>query len=148
MEPWMNLRRLTTVLTIALGLFPISFGLYFLLDGHGAASGFGINPWPTGNAAGYFLVKGVRDLVLGLNILVLLAAGQRRATGIVMAVVTLVPVVDMIAVLTHGGSVATALGIHGLTAVIVAAAAVLLLRERPLVEVDRAELPKSEARVN
>lgn len=144
----MNLRRITTIATVVLGLAPISFGLNFLLNPDGAASGFGINPWPTGNEAGYFVVKAGRDLAAGLNILVLLALGQRRATGIVMAIVTLVPVLDMIAVLTHGGSVATALGVHGLTAVIVAIVAALLLRERPLVEVDRAELPKSEAGIN
>ncbi|MFI5712428.1 DUF4267 domain-containing protein [Kribbella sp. NPDC051620] len=144
----MNRRRITTILTVVLALAPISFGLNFLLNGQGAASGFGIDPWPTGNAAGYYIVKAVRDLVLGLNLLILLAAGQRRAVGIVMAVVTIVPVGDMIAVLTHGGSVATALGIHGLTAVIVAAVAVLLLREGPVVQVDGAELPESEARIN
>ncbi|TCM48026.1 DUF4267 domain-containing protein [Kribbella sp. VKM Ac-2568] len=126
----MNKRRLTTVFTVIIGLAPISFGLRFLLDPHGAASGFGIDPWPTGNEAGYFIVKAVRDIVCGLNILVLLALGQRRATGVVMGLAAIIPVVDMVAVLTHGGSVATALGIHGLTAVVVAIAAVVLLRER------------------
>jgi len=124
------MRRFVTVLTILLGLFPISFGLRFLFDGHGAAAGFGIDPWPTGTAAGYFAVKGIRDTVLGLNILVLFALGQRRATGIVMALATLIPVTDMIVVLTHGGSVATALGVHGLTTVVVLFDAWLLLRER------------------
>ena len=127
------MRRFVTVLTILLGLFPISFGLRFLFDGHGAAAGFGIDPWPTGTAAGYFAVKGIRDTVLGLNILVLFALGQRRATGIVMALATLIPVTDMIVVLTHGGSVATALGVHGLTAVVVLVDAWLLLRERSAV---------------
>jgi hypothetical protein len=134
----MNKRRLTTVFTVVLGLAPISFGLRFLLDPHGAASGFGIDPWPTGNEAGYFIVKAVRDIVCGLNILVLLALGQRRATGVVMGLAVIIPVVDMVAVLTHGGSVATALGIHGLTAVIVAIAAVVLLRERPEAPADQA----------
>jgi uncharacterized protein DUF4267 len=124
----MTLRRFTTVLTIALALFPVSFGLRFLFDGSGAASGFGINPWPTGEATGYFAVKGIRDLALAMVLLVLFLIGERRATGIVMAIVTVVPIVDMITVLTHGGSVATALGIHGLTAVAVAIDAVLLLR--------------------
>lgn len=127
------MRRFVTVLTVLLGLFPISFGLRFLFDGHGAAAGFGIDPWPTGTAAGYFAVKGIRDTVLGLNILVLFALGQRRATGIVMALATLIPVTDMIVVLTHGGSVATALGVHGLTAVVVLVDAWLLLRERSAV---------------
>ncbi|MGY4771961.1 DUF4267 domain-containing protein [Kribbella sp. CWNU-51] len=124
------MRRFTTVLTILLGLFPLSFGLRFLLDPHGAAAGFGIDPWPTGAAAGYFAVKGIRDIVIGLNLLALFALGQRRATGVLMAIAAMIPIADMIIVLTHGGTVATALGIHGLTAVIVLFDAWLLLRER------------------
>jgi len=124
----MSLRRFTTVLTVALALFPMSFGLQYIFDGSAAASSFGIDPWPTGIAAGYFPVKGIRDLALGVVLLVLFVAGERRATGIAMAIVTLIPIVDMITVLTHGGSVATALGIHGLTAVVVAIDAYLLLR--------------------
>jgi len=127
------MRRFVTVLTVLLGLFPISFGLRFLFDGHGAAAGFGIDPWPTGTAAGYFAVKGIRDVACGLIILVLFALGQRRATGIVLALVTVIPIVDMITVLTHGGTVATALGVHGLTAVIVLFDGWLLLRERQVV---------------
>ena len=48
-----------------------------------------------------------------------------------MGLAVIIPIVDMVAVLTHGGSVATALGIHGLAAVVVAIVAVVLLRERP-----------------
>ncbi|TCC46619.1 DUF4267 domain-containing protein [Kribbella capetownensis] len=127
------MRRFVTVLTVLLGLFPISFGLRFLFDGPGAAAGFGIDPWPTGTAAGYFPVKGIRDVAFGLVILVLFALGERRATGIVMALVALIPIVDMTVVLTHGGSVATALGIHGLTALVVGFDAWLLLRQRSAV---------------
>jgi hypothetical protein len=129
------MRRFTTVLTILLGLFPLSFGLRFLLDPHGAAAGFGIDPWPTGAAAGYFAVKGIRDIVLGLNLLALFALGQRRATGVLMAIAAMIPIADMIIVLTHGGTVATALGIHGLTAVIVLFDAWLLLRERSTADI-------------
>jgi hypothetical protein len=131
----MSLRRFTTILTVVLALAPISFGLNFLLNPHGAASGFGIDPWPTGNAAGYFIVKAVRDLFMGLVLLVLLALRERRLTGIALALVTIVPIGDMITVLTHGGSAATALGVHGLTAVLVAIDAFLLLRERPTTEI-------------
>ena len=129
------MRRFTTVLTILLGLFRLSFGLRFLLDPHGAAAGFGIDPWPTGAAAGYFAVKGIRDIVIGLNLLALFALGQRRATGVLMAIAAMIPIADMIIVLTHGGTVATALGIHGLTAVIVLFDAWLLLRERSTADI-------------
>lgn len=124
------MRRFTTVLTILLGLFPISFGLRFLFDPQGAAAGFGIDPWPTGTADGYLAVKGIRDIFSALTILVLLTLGQWRATGVVMAIAAIIPFVDMIVVLTHGGTVATALGVHGLTGVVVVVAAYLLLRER------------------
>lgn len=124
------MRRFTTVLTILLGIFPLTFGVRFLLDPHGAAAGFGIDPWPTGTAAGYLAVKGIRDIVAGLNLLALFALGQRRATGVLMAIAALIPIADMTIVLTHGGTVATALGVHGLTAVIVLLDAFLLLRER------------------
>jgi hypothetical protein len=124
------MRRFTTVLTVLLGLFPISFGLRFLFDPQGAAAGFGIDPWPTGTADGYLAVKGIRDIFCALSILVLLALGQRRATGVVMALAAIIPFVDMVVVLTHGGTVATALGVHGLTGVVVLVNAYLLLRER------------------
>ena len=128
------MRRFTTVLTVLLGIFPLTFGLQFLLDGHGAAAGFGIDPWPTGTAAGYFAVKGIRDIAIGLNLLALFALGQRHATGVLLAITSIIPIADMIIVLTHGGTVATALGVHGLTAVIVLFAACLLLRERRTAE--------------
>ncbi|WP_327637141.1 DUF4267 domain-containing protein [Kribbella sp. NBC_00482] len=128
------MRRFTTVLTVLLGVFPLTFGTQFLFnglfDGHGAAANFGIDPWPTGTAAGYFAVKGIRDIALGLAILALFALGQRRSTGVVLAITTLVPITDMITVFTHDGPAATALGVHGLTALVVLFDAVLLLRER------------------
>lgn len=128
------MRRFTTVLTILLGIFPLTFGAQFLFNGlfhgHGAAANFGIDPWPTGTAAGYFAVKGIRDIALGLGILALFALRQRHSTGVVLAVTTIVPITDMITVFTHGGPAATALGVHGLTAVVVLFDAILLLRER------------------
>jgi hypothetical protein len=76
------------------------------------------------------MVKGIRDIVLGLCLLALFALRQRRATGVLMGICTLVPIVDMSIVLTHGGTVATALGIHGLTAAVMVFDAFVLLRER------------------
>jgi hypothetical protein len=129
------MRRFTTVLTVLLGVFPLTFGSQFLFAGHTAAPSFGIPEWPTGVAAGYFAVKGIRDIVLGLNLLALLALRQRRATGILMAISTLVPITDMITVFSHGGPAATALGVHGLTALVMLFDAFLLIRERQTAEV-------------
>ena len=129
------MRRFTNVLTVLLGVFPLTFGSQFLFAGHTAAPSFGIPEWPTGIAAGYFAVKGIRDIVLALNILALFALRQRRSTGIMMAITALAPIVDMITVFSHGGPAATALGVHGLTAAIMLVDAFLLLRERQPAEV-------------
>ncbi|MGW5193752.1 DUF4267 domain-containing protein [Kribbella sp. NPDC004138] len=125
------MRRFTTVLTVLLGIFPLTFGSRFLFDGAGAAAGFGIDPWPTGTAAGYFPVKGIRDIALGLVLLTLFVVlRQRRTTGVIMAVLVIIPITDMIVVFSHGGPAATALGVHGLTAAVMLVDALLLLRER------------------
>lgn len=48
-----------------------------------------------------------------------------------MAAMAVVPVGDMLIVLNEGGPAATAFGVHGLAAAVVAVTAGLLLRERP-----------------
>jgi Domain of unknown function (DUF4267) len=108
----------------------IAVGARFLLDPTGAAAGFGIPSWPHGQAAGYFDIKGVRDIASGLVVLTLLATRQRRALGSVMLVYALIPAGDAITVLTHGGPAATAFGVHGSTSVAVLLAGCLLLTGR------------------
>ncbi|MEU0844433.1 DUF4267 domain-containing protein [Streptomyces sp. NPDC005962] len=106
------------------------FGLNFLLNPGGAPAGFGIRPWPEGNADGYFVVKGVRDVAVASTVFLLLELGQRRVLGWVVLIDAVVPLGDAVAVVTHGGAVATALGVHVSAAVVVVLTAVLLLTER------------------
>ncbi|TDD59131.1 DUF4267 domain-containing protein [Kribbella antibiotica] len=119
------MRRFTNILTIVLGLFPLTFGPRFLFDGVAAATGFGI----PAAATAYFPVKGIRDIALALVILALFALGHRRPTGLVLAITAIVPITDAIVVATHGGTLATALGVHALTAAVILFDAALLLRE-------------------
>ena len=124
------MKHLNTVLVsliVAAGLF---FGLNFLITGADAAAGFGIEPWPTGNAAGYYTVKGVRDIAYGLTALVLLIHGQRRVLPWVVLVNTIIPTGDMIAVITHGGTVGFALAVHGSAVVLLLLTATLLFIEQ------------------
>jgi hypothetical protein len=126
----MVLKRCNTVLSVLVVLAGLGFGLNFLLNGEGAAAGFGIDPWPEGDAAGYLIVKGVRDIAYGLTALVLLVLGQRRALGWVVLAHVIIPVGDCLAVLSHGGSVPQALAMHGAAAVLVTVVGLLLLREK------------------
>ncbi|MES4901225.1 MULTISPECIES: DUF4267 domain-containing protein [unclassified Streptomyces] len=129
----MSKQRITTVLAVLCAAASLFFGLNFLLNPHGAPNGFGIEPWPQGNAQGYFVVKGVRDLAIGATGLLLLALGQRRALGWVVLIDAIVPLGDALAVVTHGGTLTTALSVH------VSAACVLLLTAGMLITEGRAE---------
>ncbi|MBF6090163.1 DUF4267 domain-containing protein [Nocardia cyriacigeorgica] len=123
--------RLTTLLAVLCAVAPLYFGLNFLFAPGVAPTGFGIEPWPTGNADGYFIVKGVRDLAVAAVTFLLLGLGQRRVLGWVVLINAFIPAGDALAVVTHGGSVATALIVHISAMTVVLATAALLLTERP-----------------
>lgn len=72
--------------------------------------------------------KGVRDLATGALLGGLLLAGRRRLAGRFMAAAAIIPAGDALVVLANGGSTATALGVHGLTAVAAVAGGILLDR--------------------
>ncbi|MEV6339305.1 DUF4267 domain-containing protein [Nocardia vinacea] len=108
--------------------FIIAVGGGYLLVPQQMAQGFGFTDWPHSEADGFLNVKGVRDVVSGLILLALLAAGQRRAVGVATVTVALIPTGDMLTILLRHGSTATALGVHGFTAALVAASGALLLR--------------------
>ncbi|KOV79813.1 DUF4267 domain-containing protein [Nocardia sp. NRRL S-836] len=116
--------RLTTVLAWLVVVAGVVFGLNFLLNGHGAAAGFGIV-----DPSGYYVVKGVRDLAYALTALILLVLRQRRALGWVVLADSIIPIGDCLSVITSGGSVGYALAVHGSAAVLVLITAALLLRE-------------------
>ncbi|MEV0298539.1 DUF4267 domain-containing protein [Nocardia sp. NPDC050710] len=123
--------RLTTLLAVISAAAPLYFGLSFLLDPGSAPEGYGIEPWPTGNADGYFVVKGVRDIGAAAVMFLLLGLGQRRILGWVVLINAVIPTGDALAVVTHGGTTATALTVHGSALAFVLLTAALLLTERP-----------------
>ncbi|MEU7525052.1 DUF4267 domain-containing protein [Saccharothrix sp. NPDC042600] len=124
------MKRLNTVLAVLVVLAGFYFGLGFLLDGVGAASGFGITPWPTDEGTGYYIVKGVRDIAYGTTALILLLMNHRKALGWVILSDAIMPIGDCVAVATHGGTVGYALAVHGSAAVMVVLIGVLLLVEQ------------------
>jgi hypothetical protein len=128
----MNTSRIATVLSLIGAAFILYIGISYLVTPDTIAAGFGLPEWPTGDAVAFMNLKGVRDTVSGVLILALLATRQRFALGIVMLVLALVPVGDMLTVLSWNGSTATAFGVHGLTAALVALTGVLLIRERSM----------------
>ncbi|MFE7721660.1 DUF4267 domain-containing protein [Nocardia rhizosphaerihabitans] len=126
----MTVSRTATALSLLGAALILYVGISYLIAPEATASGFGLPAWPSGDAVAFLNLKGVRDAVSGLVILALLATKQRFALGVTMLVTALVPVGDMITVLSWNGSTAAAFGVHGFTAVVVALTGILLIRER------------------
>ncbi|MFI0351968.1 DUF4267 domain-containing protein [Actinomadura sp. 9N407] len=122
----MSLKNINTVLATASVLFTVYLGTSFVLP---LESSFpGLPNWPSGDG-GFNIVKGSREIAMGLAMGVLLVTGHRRALGWVLLMVAVAPFGDMINVLAHHGSTAAAFGIHGLTSALIAVTGLLILRE-------------------
>lgn len=117
---------MSVALLVSLGI--IALGLMYLLRPLSAMRSFGL-PLPDGgtNVAWWLRLKGVRDIVSGLLVLVLMALGGPFMVGIALMIEALIPLGDMSLILSARGSVARAFGIHGLTAFLMIAAALPLL---------------------
>ncbi|WP_377272860.1 DUF4267 domain-containing protein [Peterkaempfera sp. SMS 1(5)a] len=112
-------------LAVVLDLFVVLIGARFLLAPRPAADGYGVPAKENGDAA-YLTVKGLRDTTFGIMGLALLAFAGAHAEGWFMLAVALAPFGDTLIVLRHGGTRATAFGIHFATAVVVLLSAGLL----------------------
>ncbi|WP_216896556.1 DUF4267 domain-containing protein [Nocardia alni] len=125
----MSLKTVNTTLTTAGILFILYIGVSYVLTPSTIAPGFGLPSWPSGDGDGFLILKGIRDIVSGVVLGVLLLTGHRRALGLVLLAEALTPVGDMTNVLAHGGSTAVAFGVHAPTAALIALTGLLTLRE-------------------
>ena len=71
-------------------------------------------------------IKGVRDITSGVVPLVVWVTADRTTLGWVLVAAAITPTADALIVLTNGGKLATALGIHGITAGLLVAAGLVL----------------------
>ena len=79
------------------------------------------------NIVWWLRLKGTRDIVSGFVVLALMAWGNPYLLGIVLLIEAIIPTGDMALILAAKGSTKIALSVHGLTAVLMAAAAIPLL---------------------
>lgn len=106
----------------------IGIGSMYLFKPRAAAQGFGLRlPDQGENTQWWLRLKGVRDIVSGVIVLALMTWGSSRILGIGLLVQALTPLGDMSVVLASKSSVKHALGIHGLTALLMILAAIPLI---------------------
>jgi hypothetical protein len=113
---------------LVLALAIIAIGALYLANPRATARGFGL-PLPESgpNIPWWLRLKGVRDIASGLAVLAFMACGAPRDVGIILLVEAVIPVGDMLVVLGAKGSPQLALGMHGVTALIMILAAVPLI---------------------
>ena len=106
----------------------IVLGVMYLFSPRSATKSFGLPlPEEGANTVWWLRLKGSRDIASGLVVLALVAWGTPRLLGIVLLIEAVVPMADMSLVLAAKGSTSRALGIHGLTALLMIVAAVSLI---------------------
>ena len=112
---------------IAVGI--VFIGARFLWNPAAASGAFGIanSPSPSTGFTGWLAVKGTRDIVSGLFVLLLMANGSPRLLGEFLLVASLIALGDAATVLRSGGSRTAAFGIHGLTALVIIAVGATLI---------------------
>ena len=124
----MIVKDVAVALSGLLGLGIIAIGIRFLLAPRAAAAAYGVAIEQEIRGAGAYLsAKGVRDIVSGLVVFLLIAAAGHRVLGGWMLVMALIPIGDAAVVLRSGGSKATAYGVHVATAVVMIVIGFLLL---------------------
>ncbi len=91
----------------------IVLGARCIVQPHQATLDFGI---AADNLRGLTEIKGVRDITSGVVPLVAWASAGRTTLGWVLVAAVITPTADALIVLTNGGKLSKALGVHGLTA--------------------------------
>jgi hypothetical protein len=72
-------------------------------------------------------IKGARDITSGIVPLVVWAAAGRTALGWVFLAAAVTPIADAAIVISNGGRISQALTVHGLTALLMVAAGLILV---------------------
>ncbi|MDH6247230.1 DUF4267 domain-containing protein [Mycobacterium sp. OTB74] len=121
----------TTIGYILSGLIAVGIvfiGARFIVAPRVAAAGYGVQPdLSQQSTRAYLSVKGVRDIASGVVVLIIMAAGPAHLLGWAILAATIIPIADAIIVLGSGGPKSIALGVHGVTAVVMLITSGLLL---------------------
>lgn len=113
-------------LLVALAIIAIGTG--YIANPTTMTRSFGLpHPADDPNTVPWLRLKGVRDIAAGLLVLAFMLWSTERELGLVLLVAAIIPVGDMLVILAAKGSAKSAFGIHGLTAAIMALAAIPMM---------------------
>lgn len=124
-------RKISIAIAFLTGLGMVFIGARFLLAPETAEAGYGIHFNNAGDYSFHY-IKGIRDVFSGLVICILVLTKQTKALGITLAVGTIIPLVDMLIVLSKDYN-GIAQAVPHISAIIVCAVAgtILLINKTP-----------------
>ena len=106
----------------------IFMGSNYLVSPDRVTGSFGLKlPAADADTRAWLRLKGVRDVGAGFAVLALMVFADRRALGIAVLALAIIPFGDMAVVLGSGGSKASAFWIHGLTCAVMLFVGLLLI---------------------
>ena len=111
---------------LAVGIIVI--GCFYLISPERISREFGLRP-PASDAdtRAWLRPKGIRDVVAGLVVLIMMLTADRRLVGIALLVEALIPFGDMSIILGSGGSKSRAFSVHGITCAVMLIVGLLLI---------------------
>ena len=117
---------LTVAALLAVGIIVI--GGFYLVSPERISGTFGLKP-PASDAdtCAWLRPKGIRDIVAGLVVLVMMLTADTRLVGIAVLVEAVIPLGDMSIVLGSGGSKSRAFSVHGVTCAVMLVVGLLLI---------------------
>jgi len=124
-------RKIAITLAALTGLGMIFLGARFLLLPEVAETGFGIKFSEQGDYSFHYM-KGIRDIFSGIVLCLLLFTKQIKALGITLLVGTIIPVVDMLIVLSKDYNGVTPAMPHIAAIIICSVGGLILLVSKPL----------------
>jgi hypothetical protein len=122
--------KISYVVAIITGLGLIFIGTRFLLSPERAEAGYGINFNEHRNYSFHY-IKGIRDIFSGLLISVFVLMNQRRALGVTLLAGTLIPITDMLIVLSKSYNGVLQAMPHIIATIICSVFGIILLATKP-----------------
>ena len=122
--------KISYTISFLLGLGMIFLGVRFLLSPEAATAGFGIHFNANGDYS-FQYIKGIRDIFSGLLICGFVLMNQRRALGVTLLAGTMIPVNDMLIVLSKNYNGVLQAMPHIIAIFICAVFGIILLATKP-----------------
>ncbi|MBS7567113.1 DUF4267 domain-containing protein [Mucilaginibacter sp. Bleaf8] len=123
-------QRISIAIAFLTGLGMIFIGARFLLAPETAEAGYGIHFNEHADYSFHY-IKGIRDVFSGLVICILILTKQTKALGITLAAGTIIPIADMLIVLSKDYNGIPQAIPHISAIVVCAAAGTILLINKP-----------------